>query len=496
MPLTSRLARLVVAACLVVTTWLAAAPAPANALEPPRPLPGYRPAFVTETDVRPWRDCLWASGAMLLDKWTNGATKRSHQQLRRLSGDLRGGSDLADLRRAYARLGIDLTFSPDGGERITWGGLLKRLSQGAGAVLLGDYSDLPRYYGRWEYSFWKLTKDEKASKDNHAVYIERYDRRRGRVWLMDPLARGNWHGEWVSVASLRRYAWNSGGALHVAVTPTAKAAPFAGVTTTTAPKVSMNATTLDAAWGLTAPRRWTYPGADTRVTYKEADDPLRLAAGSLPVTVATKVDPAAPPPPARATAAVAGKALRASAAVPAEPGAYRTTITLKDRRFGREVVGMDAVAVFIPGPRRAFLRLRVRDAGIEAGEPVSVEVSVGNTGTLSWAAYDGPQGAPVAVEPLRNTRVLAYWIPLAVPGDGAGGTAPGEPVGVELRAVPLSPRKLATIRATLHAPKALGVWALVVDVVDDVDGSFAALGSAPAVQVFEVVTPRGFAPIE
>jgi hypothetical protein len=100
------------------------------------------------------------------------------------------------------------------------------------------------------------------------------------------------------------------------------------------------------------------------------------------------------------------------------------------------------------------------------------------------------------VEPLRNTRVLAYWIPLAVPGDGAGGTAPGEPVGVELRAVPLSPRKLATIRATLHAPKALGVWALVVDVVDDVDGSFAALGSAPAVQVFEVVTPRGFAPIE
>ena len=495
MPLTTRLARLVVAACLAAATWLSAAPAPASALEPPRPLPGYHPAFVTETDVRPWKDCLWASGAMLLDKWTNGTTTRTHQQLRRLSGDLRGGSDLADLRRAYARLGIDLTFSPDGGERITWSGLLKRLSQGAGAVLLGDYSDLPRYYGRWESSFWKLTKDEEASKDNHAVYIERYDRRRDRVWLMDPLARGDWAGEWVSVWALRRYAWGSGGALHVAVTPTAKAAPFAGVTTTADPRVSMTATTLDAAWGLKAPRRWTFPGADARVTFKAADDPIRLAAGSLPVTVATKVDPAAAPPPADPTAAVAGRTLRATAAVPTEPGAYRTTISLTDRRFGQAVVGAADVALFIPGPRRASVRLHVRDAAIEAGDTVSVEVSVGNTGTVSWAGYRGPEGAPVAAVPIRNARAIAYWVPLAVP-DGADGEAARVPAAVELRTVPLAPGELATVRAVLTAPEALGAWALVVDIVDDVDGSYAALGSAPAVHVFEVVTPRGIAPVE
>jgi hypothetical protein len=35
-----------------------------------------------------------------------------------------------------------------------------------------------------------------------------------------------------------------------------------------------------------------------------------------------------------------------------------------------------------------------------------------------------------------------------------------------------------------------------VDVVDDVDGSFAALGSAPAVQVFEVVAPPDVAGIQ
>ena len=71
--MTSRTARALAAACLVVATWLSVMPAPAAALEPPRPIPGYRPAFVTETDTRPWTDCLWASGAMLLDKWTSGA---------------------------------------------------------------------------------------------------------------------------------------------------------------------------------------------------------------------------------------------------------------------------------------------------------------------------------------------------------------------------------------------------------------------------------------
>ena len=84
--------------------------------------------------------------------------------------------------------------------------LLRRLAKGAGAVLLGDDSKLPRWYGRWDYGFWKLTKKEKASKDNHAVYIERYDSRRHRVWLMDPLGRPGWKGEWISIcgaASIR-----------------------------------------------------------------------------------------------------------------------------------------------------------------------------------------------------------------------------------------------------------------------------------------------------
>ena len=80
-------ARAAAVALLAAASLLTALPAPAAALEPPRPLPGYRPAFVTETDTRPWTDCLWASGAMLLDKWTNGDVRVTRQQLRAASGD-------------------------------------------------------------------------------------------------------------------------------------------------------------------------------------------------------------------------------------------------------------------------------------------------------------------------------------------------------------------------------------------------------------------------
>ncbi len=57
--------------------------------------------------------------------------------------------------------------------------------------------------------------------------------------------------------------------------------------------------------------------------------------------------------------------------------------------------------------------------------------------------------------------------------------------------VPLDPGALARFRGELTVPSTMGRWALVIDVEDSVQGSFAALGSAPAVDVFEVVPPRG-----
>jgi hypothetical protein len=481
MPLTSRPARAIAAACFVVVTWLSAAPLPAAALQPPQPLPNYRPEFVTETDEHPWTDCLWASGSMLLDKWTNGDVTRTHQQLRKLARDHKGGSALADLHVAYARLGIDLRFSPDGGERITWTTLLRRLEKGAGAVLLGDDSRLPRWFGRWDYGFWKLTKDEGKDKDNHAVYIERYDPRHGRVWLMDPLGRPGWKGEWISVRALRRFAWTTGGALTVAVTPTAKEAPFNRVRIAS-PTISMTSTTVTAAFAIKAPRRWSFPGADVRTTFKAAGDPLLAAATSLPVTTAATATTAAPKKP---VAGVRGASLRATSALPAKAGAYWATFALTDRRFGRTVAQTRDFAVFVPGPRRATISLSVRNETIDAGRPVSLKVSVANTGTESWADPVHSAVAEAEQVPVRDTHVVAHWIRM-------GGSTDGDPPApVELRAVPLTPGRLATVQVRLVAPDAPGTWALVVDIVDDVDGSFAALGSAPAVQAFTVVATPG-----
>ena len=53
-----RLRRVSAAALIAGATLLSAFPAaaPIAALEPPRPLPGYKPEFVTQTDQRPFID--------------------------------------------------------------------------------------------------------------------------------------------------------------------------------------------------------------------------------------------------------------------------------------------------------------------------------------------------------------------------------------------------------------------------------------------------------
>ena len=490
---TGRLPRVIAAALLAVATLLTAfpagTPAPAAALEPPRPLPGYKARFVTQTDQRPFIDCLWASGAMLLDKWTNGDRQVTHQRLRALSGDRSGGSQFRNMKVAFRKLGFGFKYSPDGGDAMTWAQLLTRLSKGAGAIVLGDDHKLPRYFGRWDYAFWK----KKGKKDNHALYIERYDRKRGRVWLMDPLARGDWHGEWISVFALRRFVWTQGGAVAAATTPTAKAAPFARVKASAKPKLVRSGDTVEAAWSLKTPKRWRFPGADVVATFAKASDPLEAAALSPDMPVRNE-DTAAPK---RASLTVKGKSMRLTAPLPTRSGAYTLHLGVRDRRFGNPFVTSHDIALFIPGERRASLRLNVRERGIEAGRAMKVSVNVANTGSQTWAGewtLDAGAGQ-MTVE--RGTRAVARWIPAddattaAEPGGKASARAP-----IVLGPVPLGPGEMVTVRGTLVAPATVGRWALVIDVIDDVDGSYAALGSEPAVAVIDVVAARERAPQE
>jgi hypothetical protein len=503
----SRTARTIAAACLVVVTLLGAAPRPAAALEPPRPLPGYRPAFVTETGSRPWTDCLWASGAMLLDKWTSGRIHVSRQDLRALSDAHSGGSSLADLRVAFGKLGLDLGYSPGGGMRLSWRALLKRLGAGAGAVLLGDDGKMPRRYGRWDPAFWKKT----GEADNHAVYIERYDAGRGRVWLMDPLASGDWHGEWISVAALRKFAWSHGGSVSAAVSPPAEAAPFAGVSVAPA-AMAVSASSIVASWHIRAPARWHFRGADVNATFAATDSPLVAAAqaadagaGSVGPVDTTAGGGAAPAQP---SARVNGRVLGASAPLPTTPGAYLAAMTLTDRRFGQVIAATRPAPVFVPGTRRAFLQVNVRGQSLVAGASTAVSVYAANSGTDSWTD-GGPAGSVPSDAFVRDTRVVAAWVRLGPAS--AGDAAPGAPdvapgvasdrasatlAPVELQRVPLVPGRAVRIRGTVVAPAAPGRWALVVDVVDDIVGSYAALGSAPAVAIFDVVAARGIEPVQ
>jgi hypothetical protein len=283
---------------------------------------------------------------------------------------------------------------------------------------------------------------------------------------MDPLAPRGWKGEWISIWALRRFAWSSGGALYVAMTPTAKAAPFAKVKVSR-PNVVRTDTAIDATWTLRAPKSWRYPGADARVAFERAEDPLRAAAVSpeLPVAISGAAAPE------RASVSVHGKRMRLSAPLPVEPGAYDGTLEVRDRR--------------------ATVRLIVRRSGVEAGSAIPITVNVANTGEVTWA--DGGATGAGTVPGVRSTRLVARWIALEVPGVESDADGPAERV---LESLPLAAGQATTVEAAVMAPEQPGRWALAVDVVDDVAGSYAALGSAPAVVLFEVVEARRAEAIE
>jgi hypothetical protein len=433
---------------------------------------------------------------MLLDKWTNGRIRVTRQDLRALSDTHAGGSSLADLRVAFGKLGLDLAYSPGGGARLTWPALLKRLGAGAGAVLLGDDGKMPRRFGRWDPTFWKKTGDA----DNHAVYIERYDAGRGRVWLMDPLAPGDWNGEWISVVALRKFAWSSGGYVSAAVSPPAEVAPFAGVSVAAA-EVAVSSSSVSASWRLRVPARWRFRGADVSATFAAAGSPLVAAARAADAGVGG-IGSGGGSPPVTASARVDGRVLGASAPLPTTPGAYLAALTLTDRRFGQVIATTSPVAVFVPGTRRAFLQLTVRGQSLAASAQTAVSVYVANSGTDSWTD-GGPAGSGPSDAFVRDTRLVATWVPLGPSAGDATAGAPtnapdpaAAPAPVELQRVSLVPGRAARIQGTVVAPAAAGRWALVVDVVDDLAGSYAAQGSAPAVAIFDVAAARGIEPTQ
>ena len=122
---------------------------------------------------------------------------------------------------------------------------------------------------------------------------------------------------------------------------------------------------------------------------------------------------------------------------------------------------------------------------LDAGGRLEVAVTVANSGTEAWGAVERAEAEELSRKP-RPTSVTATWI--RVGGDPSE-VREGDVRRVELRVgrLSLDPGRSTRLHETLPVPSTAGRWALVIDLVNDVDGSFAALGSAPAVAVYDVI---------
>ncbi|HEX4898716.1 MAG TPA: hypothetical protein VFV53_10200, partial [Candidatus Limnocylindrales bacterium] len=450
---------------------------------------------------------------------TNGRTIVDREQLRALSGDFDGGSTLIHVQRAFAKLGIAMTASPIAGEAITWNELLDRLGQGGGAILLGDYGKLPRKYGRWDPSFW----ENEGVLDDHALYLDGYDRQRGVILVMDPLAPPGWGGEWMPLKALKQFAWKGrGGTLWTAMTPVARAAPFEGVAFG-GPAIAAAATSFSVSWPIAlAPEGWTATGTSVSaqftpalsldrarvvVTAPPADamdaasaasaDPATPLEGRAAVAPATSsapaAVPAAPTDPAATTdpvapsapaSAVVDAALIATIPFPA-PGVYDVSVTVTENRFGLDVATAGPFTLYVPGPRAATYVVP-DDRTAEPGASMGISVLVRNSGIESWRDASLDPLRRLDMLPPRNTRLVGTWILDAPAKDDERGL-PLPPPAIDFGPLPLEPGYLQLVEATIRVPADAGPWRLVLDVVDDEIGSLAGAGSVPAEIVFDVL---------
>jgi hypothetical protein len=483
-----------ICALTIALAFLLPAAAPVAAAGPARPTFGYSPQFVTEREPGHWKDCLWASASMLIDKWTAGRLTISKSRLRKLSGDLHGGSKLNLVGRVLREIGLPARASPTGGAFVTWTDLRARLATGGGAILLGDDSKLPRWFGRWDPAFWQGTR----KGDDHAVYLDRYDRVHDRFWIMDPLAPAGWPGEWISSRDLRAFAWTKpNGALSALMTPAAKPRPFDGVRLG-APIAIVRPKALSVRWPVEkTPKHWKRPHLDATLAVRPASDtlvppgPMVVSAPPLAPSTATGNDA----PAVAKAVGLGGGMLSATVPLPRIAGTYRIDAGLRESSLHRTVAAV-AVTVYVPGERRATIATTSSPEPVAVG-PYAFLADVTNSGTVTWADPAWSAAMQAAGTPMRNTRLVATWVLLAATADTASSMTTGQvPDAVALGSLPLAPGTSARIAASITTPTIPGQWALMLDIVDDAAGSFAAHGSRPGTILVNLVeTVTGLTPV-
>jgi hypothetical protein len=158
---------------------------------------GLGALFVTQFDGSRYANgnCNMAAGAMLFEVQTGRTTTGA--QLRRWSGARTRGTDLRDLRRAFARQGQPLLALVD----VPWDRFMREVRRGRSAVVQGWYGQLPAQHVL-----------QPGFTTGHSVFVLGYSRHvlggRGGFYVMDPLGRGDYDGAWWSAATLRAFGWS------------------------------------------------------------------------------------------------------------------------------------------------------------------------------------------------------------------------------------------------------------------------------------------------
>lgn len=477
---------LLLAVVIALAAGLATPAAPARAAGPAAPTGEYVPQHVWQMH----NNCVWAAGEMLLDKWTHGSVRIRQSVLERASGDKKGGSSLYDLSRAVGRVtGLRLRFSPGYGDTMSWWQLLDRIDHGGGAVLIGEYSRLPAHYSRWAKAF------ARRRDSAHAVYIQSYDRARGRVWLMDPLAGGDYPGEWIPVAALHRFATFEHGRVMAAATP-AHGRPTAplidhayrlGRIKVTGAAVAGSAigVRVDLAIhdGFPKPPAQRFVGRWIPILAPPA--PSTAVRSRAVVDTASAAGVVAAPVPVAATTASApdraGRRGFASAiAVPTVPGRYALYLGLTEVGQRTPSRTFPPVIVTVLPPYGAALALP-KAVETAAGARLAIHLSVSNIGTVDWRAPAVPTDDPHPVVPAPATLLVLAW------HASDGTNLPGAAVPMEL-----APGGIARTKVDLVAPDDPGRWTLVADIVNAEHGALSSTGwSAPSMAV--LVDPSGLA---
>lgn len=206
------------------------------------PVAAGPPRFVTETDVDPpWTGCAFAAGAMWLDDI--GEPRVRWQTVARRASSPQNGATIGEIAEALGDLaGRRIRYSPGGGDDLTWRELVSRLRDGAGVVLFGSYGKIGEPYIRWDRRF--AARDD----DGHAVFLDRLSADGEEVFLMDPLGRGGYRGEWVPLRRVAAFAWRHPDGFVFAIAARPAPAPEPAVTpASTTPTPTLVATPINVA---------------------------------------------------------------------------------------------------------------------------------------------------------------------------------------------------------------------------------------------------------